>query len=94
MYYFQLVDSYCATTSALIIGLTEVLAVFWVYGIDKYMNHIKEMIGSYPTPNIYWKVIWKFICPLIIGVNNHFNRFCTSHKSFNFSDPSNDIICI
>ena len=75
MYYFELVDNYCATTSALIIGLTEVVAVTWVYGTDKYMNHIKEMIDTYPEPYIYWKVVWKYICPLIIAVINHLFGF-------------------
>jgi SNF family Na+-dependent transporter len=69
MYIFQLVDNYCATIAAMIIGLTEITAIAWVYGMDRFMNNIKEMLGYYPFPRLYWKIIWQFVCPALIFVS-------------------------
>lgn len=32
MYVLQLMDNYCASFSALIIGLVEVIVIGWIYG--------------------------------------------------------------
>ena len=63
-------DTYCVPYSALIIALVEVIAISWVYGINKFMDNIKEMIGCYPMPVLYWKAMFKFICPALIAVRN------------------------
>lgn len=68
MYIFQLVDDYCATTAAMIIGLCEIIAIAWFYGVNRFMNNIKKMLGYYPTPKIYWRIIWQLVCPSIIFV--------------------------
>lgn len=52
----------------MIIGLTELIAISWVYGIDKFLEHIKEMVGDYPKPNIFWKITIKYITPTYLTV--------------------------
>lgn len=69
MYVLQLIDTYAATFSALIIGMAEVAVVSWHYGVDRFLDDIKHMIGYYPPPRMYWKFIWKFFTPIIITVS-------------------------
>lgn len=72
IYILQLMDNYCASFSALIIGLTEIIAIAWVYGVDKFLDNCKTMLGHYPYKRTYWKIIWKYVVPLIIlvSINN------------------------
>ena len=46
MYILQLMDNYCASFSALIIGLTEVTVIAWIYGVDRFLDDIKIMLGE------------------------------------------------
>lgn len=66
MYVLQMMDSYSSTFSALMVGMTEVLVVGWVYGVDNYLNDIKVMLGFYPYPRCLWRIIWKYGMPLIV----------------------------
>ena len=54
--------------SALIIGLTEVIVIAWVYGVDRFLDDLKIMLGDYPFHRLYWRTLWKFVCPGLIIV--------------------------
>lgn len=69
MYILQLMDDYCASYSALTIGLVESIVIAWIYGVDRFLEDIKEMLGRYPPPKFYWELVWRFICPIIIFVS-------------------------
>uniref|UniRef100_V5ICV2 Putative sodium-neurotransmitter symporter n=1 Tax=Ixodes ricinus TaxID=34613 RepID=V5ICV2_IXORI len=66
MYVLQLMDDYCASFSALMIGLVEIIVIAWVYGIDRFMDDIKVMLNHYPFPRRYWRFVWKFLVPTMI----------------------------
>lgn len=66
MYILQLMDNYCASFSALLIGLIEVSVISWIYGIEKFLDDIKVMLGHYPFHRQYWRIIWKFVVPILI----------------------------
>ncbi|KAK4475557.1 hypothetical protein MN116_000836 [Schistosoma mekongi] len=66
MYVFHLMDQYMAGTSLLIGSLFQVIAVSWFYGMNKLCQDIKSM--NLPTPNIYWRLCWKVLTPLILIV--------------------------
>ncbi|XP_055926999.1 sodium- and chloride-dependent glycine transporter 1-like isoform X2 [Argiope bruennichi] len=66
MYLLQLMDNYAASFSALLIGLIEVLVISWVYGIERFLMDIRVMLGKYPYPYQYWRIIFRFIVPLLI----------------------------
>ncbi|XP_054722112.1 sodium- and chloride-dependent glycine transporter 1-like isoform X2 [Uloborus diversus] len=68
MYLLQLMDNYAASFSALIIGLIEVIVISWIYGIDRFLDDVKLMLGRYPPPYHYWKCIYKFIVPILISL--------------------------
>lgn len=59
-------DNYCASFSALIIGLTEIIVISWVYGVDRFLDDIKVMLNHYPFPVHYWRFIWKYLVPTMI----------------------------
>ncbi|CAG2172398.1 unnamed protein product [Oppiella nova] len=67
IYILQLMDTYCIPYSALFIALFEVIAIAWVYGINRYMEDMKNMLGFYLFPRHYWKFIYQFFCPLVIA---------------------------
>jgi len=66
MYVLQLVDNHSATYSALILGCFEVSVMSWVYGVDRFLEDIKFMLGFYPYPRLFWKWAWKVISPVIV----------------------------
>jgi solute carrier family 6 amino acid transporter-like protein 5/7/9/14 len=64
---FNLIDSYSAWFSIMIIAVLESLVVYWVYGFHNFANDITMMIGF--PPNIYWRACWSFISPALIMVS-------------------------
>ncbi|XP_035215212.1 sodium- and chloride-dependent glycine transporter 1-like isoform X1 [Stegodyphus dumicola] len=66
MYLLQLMDNYAASFSALIIGLIEVTVIAWVYGIERFLDDIKFMLGKYPYPYQYWRLLYRYVVPLMI----------------------------
>ncbi|XP_013788103.2 sodium- and chloride-dependent glycine transporter 2-like, partial [Limulus polyphemus] len=66
MYVLQLLDNYCASFSALIIGVIEVLVIGWLYGIERFLDDVKVMLGWYPFHYQYWRIMWKFLTPFSI----------------------------
>lgn len=63
-YFFQLLDRYAAGYSILIAVLFESVAVSWIYGVDRFCDDIKDMIGF--APGRYWTYCWKFAAPLFL----------------------------
>ena len=74
MYVLTLMDSHAGTFSALVTGLVEVLAISWVYGVDRFLEDIRRMIGwtglepFYKLHRIYWTWIWKVVTPTLLLV--------------------------
>jgi solute carrier family 6 amino acid transporter-like protein 5/7/9/14 len=74
MYVLQLMDSHAGTFSALVTGLVEVLAISWLYGVDRFLEDIRRMIGwtgqepFYRLHRLYWSTIWKVVTPTLLLV--------------------------
>uniref|UniRef100_T1J3F9 Transporter n=1 Tax=Strigamia maritima TaxID=126957 RepID=T1J3F9_STRMM len=66
MFLFQLMDNFCASYSTLFIGVLEVSVISWVYGVDRFMDDIRLMLGHYPPLFMYWKICWMFITPIAL----------------------------
>lgn len=69
MYWFELFAGFCGSVSAIFIGLVEVFSISWIYGIDKFMDHIKEMVGQHLWPYIAWKIVLKYVTPTCLAVS-------------------------
>ncbi|XP_012686874.2 sodium-dependent neutral amino acid transporter B(0)AT1-like [Clupea harengus] len=65
-YWLALFDSFAGSIPLLVIALCELIAVSYIYGIDRFNEDIEFMIGH--KPNIFWQVTWRFLSPLIILV--------------------------
>ena len=62
----NLVDFYGATFIAFVMATAELVAVCWIYGVDRLCNDTKFMLGI--EPNRYWRVCWKYVTPIMMIV--------------------------
>ncbi|XP_037130381.1 solute carrier family 6 member 19b [Syngnathus acus] len=63
-YWLSLFDTYGGSIPLLVIGFSEMFAVVYIYGIDRFNDDIEFMTGR--RPNIFWQATWRFISPLIM----------------------------
>ncbi|XP_053718306.1 sodium-dependent neutral amino acid transporter B(0)AT1-like [Synchiropus splendidus] len=66
LYWLTLFDSFAGSIPLLTTGLFEMIAVVYVYGIDRFNDDIKFMTGH--KPSLYWQVTWRFVSPAIVLV--------------------------
>ncbi|XP_048848460.1 sodium-dependent neutral amino acid transporter B(0)AT1-like isoform X4 [Brienomyrus brachyistius] len=65
-YWLALFDNFAGSIPLLIIAFCEMVSVVYIYGIDRFNDDIRFMIGH--KPNIFWQSTWRFISPLIMLV--------------------------
>ncbi|CAD5217823.1 unnamed protein product [Bursaphelenchus okinawaensis] len=65
LYWIVLLEQFVATWSLIGIAFFEVTVICWVYGSDNFLDNIRWMTHFYPPVYIMWKIIWKFVCPLV-----------------------------
>ncbi|XP_059144575.1 sodium- and chloride-dependent neutral and basic amino acid transporter B(0+)-like [Physella acuta] len=66
-YVVTIMDHYGADFSVLILAFCEVVSVMWVYGVMRFFNDIKYMLGAKPHGWPYWIFCWSFSAPLLIA---------------------------
>ncbi|KAM5138262.1 sodium- and chloride-dependent glycine transporter 2 [Mantella aurantiaca] len=64
IYMLQLVDTYAASYSLVIIAIFELVGISYIYGLQRFCEDIEMMIGF--QPNRFWKVCWAFVTPTIL----------------------------
>ncbi|KAK6472992.1 sodium- and chloride-dependent glycine transporter 2-like [Huso huso] len=64
MYMLQLVDTYAASYSLVIIAIFELVGISYIYGLQRFCEDIEMMIGF--QPNRFWRVCWAFVTPTIL----------------------------
>lgn len=68
MYAFQILDSYAVSGFCLLFLIFfECISISWCYGIQRFYDGIKDMIGYYPMG--WWKFCWVFTTPCICFVS-------------------------
>lgn len=66
IYVFQIFDYYAASGMCLLfLCFCECLVVGWLYGVDKFVDNIKEMIGYRPA--CWFALCWKYLSPILTG---------------------------
>uniref|UniRef100_A0A182W2B8 Transporter n=1 Tax=Anopheles minimus TaxID=112268 RepID=A0A182W2B8_9DIPT len=65
-YILKLVDYYGASSIALVLAIAELIAIGWVYGVDRLCKDTEFMLGH--RPNLYWRLCWRWITPLLMFV--------------------------
>uniref|UniRef100_A0A8D3DZF2 Transporter n=1 Tax=Scophthalmus maximus TaxID=52904 RepID=A0A8D3DZF2_SCOMX len=63
-YWFTMFNDYGATFSLLFVVLVEVITVSYIYGSKRFEKDVEDMLGH--RPNWYWRIMWKFISPLLL----------------------------
>ncbi|XP_074469651.1 sodium-dependent neutral amino acid transporter B(0)AT1-like isoform X1 [Sebastes fasciatus] len=66
IYWVTLFDNFAGSVPLLTVGLFEMIAVVYIYGIDRFNEDLEFMVGH--KPNIFWQVSWRFTSPLIVLV--------------------------
>ncbi|XP_071771487.1 sodium- and chloride-dependent glycine transporter 2 [Centroberyx gerrardi] len=64
MYMLQLVDTFAASYSLVIIAIFELVGVSYLYGLQRFCEDIEMMIGF--QPNRFWRICWAFVTPTIL----------------------------
>jgi solute carrier family 6 GABA transporter-like protein 1 len=68
MYVFQILDSYAVSGFCLLFLIFfECIAISWAFGVNRFYDGIKDMIGYYPF--MFWKLCWTITTPLICVVS-------------------------
>ncbi|XP_041868335.1 sodium-dependent neutral amino acid transporter B(0)AT1-like [Melanotaenia boesemani] len=88
LYWVTLFDNFAGSVPLLTIALFELIAVVYIYGIDRFNEDIKFMIGH--KPSIYWQISWRFISPIIILVILVFYLVTQAQQELSYSvwDPN------
>ncbi|KAJ3598692.1 hypothetical protein NHX12_002197, partial [Muraenolepis orangiensis] len=63
-YWLSLFDGYGGSVSLLLVAFCEMVSVVYIYGIDRFNNDVKFMIGH--KPNLFWQVMWRVISPAVM----------------------------
>ncbi|KAI0222214.1 Sodium- and chloride-dependent glycine transporter 2 [Lamellibrachia satsuma] len=66
IYWLQLIAYYGTGWSLIVMGLVEVIAFPWIYGVDRLIEDISCMIGY--RVGLHWWFMWKFLTPFILIV--------------------------
>ncbi|MFH4979157.1 hypothetical protein AB6A40_005866 [Gnathostoma spinigerum] len=65
IYWIHLLDHFITMLPLVTLSFFECMVICWVYGADNFLDNIKWMTGSYPPPYIAWKILWKFLSPVL-----------------------------
>ncbi|GMR42406.1 hypothetical protein PMAYCL1PPCAC_12601, partial [Pristionchus mayeri] len=65
LYWLTILDRYVLRWPLIILAFLEVTAMGWVYGVDNLLDNIKWMTGKYPPVYLFWKMLWKYVCPVV-----------------------------
>ncbi|CAG0909203.1 unnamed protein product, partial [Cyprideis torosa] len=67
IYLFNLIDSYAAGYSLLLIAIAEIILVTYVYGYVRFSENIKQMIGPQNIfLRLYWSCTWHILAPVLL----------------------------
>ncbi|KAM3596180.1 uncharacterized protein V6R79_009944 [Siganus canaliculatus] len=66
IYWVTLFDSFAGSIPLLIICLVEMIAVVYIYGVDRFNKDVEFMVGR--KPSIFFQITWRFISPAIVLV--------------------------
>uniref|UniRef100_A0A671UL03 Transporter n=1 Tax=Sparus aurata TaxID=8175 RepID=A0A671UL03_SPAAU len=80
-YFVAMFDDYSATLPLLIVVVLENVAIAWFYGIDKFFEDLKDMLGF--TPYRFYYYMWKYITPILLLV-----LLCSSFIQLIMTPPS------
>ncbi|KAJ8028730.1 Sodium- and chloride-dependent glycine transporter 2 [Holothuria leucospilota] len=66
IYWFELINWYSCWISLMMVGMMECIAISWFYGIQRFLQDIRAMLGRYPIVWPWYAACWLLITPGII----------------------------
>ncbi|XP_063232699.1 sodium- and chloride-dependent glycine transporter 1 [Bacillus rossius redtenbacheri] len=64
MYWLQLMDKYAANWSVLLIAIAECVVISWVYGANRFLKDVQDMIGPRSRAwQFFWRWMWRIVTP-------------------------------
>ncbi|XP_072126473.1 sodium- and chloride-dependent neutral and basic amino acid transporter B(0+)-like isoform X1 [Mobula birostris] len=68
VYWLNLIDYFCTGWILVTVALMELIALSWIYGINRFINDIETMIGRKTRLFwLWWRVCWLFIAPGLLA---------------------------
>ncbi|KAM0724566.1 Sodium-dependent nutrient amino acid transporter 1 [Formica fusca] len=65
-WFITLVDYYGGTFVAIIVGVLEIVTIFWVYGLSNFLDDMEFMLNK--RLGFYWRACWFLITPFLMIV--------------------------
>nr|ACI49252.1 hypothetical protein Csp3_JD07.002 [Caenorhabditis angaria] len=65
LYWMELMAHFVLTWPLVVIAFLECMAINWIYGVDNLLDNAKWIVGYWPPFYIFWKILFKFICPIV-----------------------------
>lgn len=63
-YILDIMDTYGGGLGVLAIGICELAAIHWLYGVRRFCKDIEMMLGF--EPGWYWKICWAVVSPVLL----------------------------
>ncbi|XP_072017751.1 sodium- and chloride-dependent glycine transporter 1-like [Amphiura filiformis] len=89
-YWASLLDSYSTTFSVLLFAISECIGLGWIYGIKRFTNDIRCMVGNGAVDFFFfrwWQLLWTSITPAILFFIVMFNWLNWVEPSYNGPYP-------
>ncbi|XP_059168398.1 sodium- and chloride-dependent neutral and basic amino acid transporter B(0+)-like [Physella acuta] len=86
-YVVSMMDHYGADFSVLFVSCIEVVSVMWVYGVMRFLNDIKYMLGARPHGWPYWVFCWAVSAPLLIAAMFMYRMVRYKPPTYDNGDP-------
>ncbi|XP_068633500.1 sodium-dependent serotonin transporter-like [Battus philenor] len=64
VYLVDLLNVYGPGLAILFLVFAEAAGVCWLYGVDRFSEDVKSMIGH--TPGLFWRACWTYISPVFL----------------------------
>uniref|UniRef100_A0A5S6Q3Q5 Uncharacterized protein n=1 Tax=Trichuris muris TaxID=70415 RepID=A0A5S6Q3Q5_TRIMR len=62
--FIEFANYFAASWGLLIAVMVEALTVSWIYGLDRFIENVRSMIGF--KPGIFWRFCWAYASPLLL----------------------------
>jgi solute carrier family 6 amino acid transporter-like protein 5/7/9/14 len=82
LYWFQVFDDYAASYSLVVSAVTEMIAISYIYGLDRISSDVL-MMGEIPL-NKYFRYAWSIITPFILIITLIMNIAKHSYSKFDY----------
>lgn len=62
----NLVDHFGTSFIAFVLAIAELVAIGWIYGVDRFCRDTEFMSGR--NPGLYWRICWGILTPSLMVV--------------------------